>query len=100
MKLSGGSKREELYEALLNGLTEGATANEKPVFWFVSSVSRGVEPTEEEIRTLTEEAPKGVYLRCVCPQDSRNWALENWGRMIPFAKKPFWNGQRRTAACA
>ena len=58
MKLSGGSKREELYEALLNGLTEEEAADQKPVLWIVSSVSRGVEPTEEEIRTLTEEAPK------------------------------------------
>jgi hypothetical protein len=88
-KLSGGSKREELYEALLNGLTEEAAADQKPVLWFVSSVSRGVVPSQEEIRSLTEEEIEGEYLRYVCPSECRNWALENWGRVIPYAKEIF-----------
>jgi len=73
----------------LNGLTEGATANEKPVLWFISSVSRGVGPNQEEILTLTGGAMDGVYLRYVCPEDCRDWALENWGRIIPHAKNIF-----------
>jgi hypothetical protein len=92
MKSSGGSKREELYETLLNGLTDETAANRKPILWVITNIRRGnCGPTEEEIRTLTEEATEteGVYLRCVCPPDCRNWALENWGRMIPFAKKTF-----------
>jgi hypothetical protein len=73
----------------LNGLTEETAADQKAILWFVSSVSRNVGPSEEEIRTLTGEAKEGVYLRYVCPSDSRNWALENWGRIIPYAKEIF-----------
>jgi len=88
--LSGGSKREELYEVLLNGLTDETAANRKPILWIITNIGRGnCGPTDEQIRTLTVEETEGVYLKCVCPPDCRNWALENWGRIIPHGKEVF-----------
>jgi hypothetical protein len=87
--LSSGSKKEELYEALLNGLTEAETA-QKPILWIASYGPEGQQPSEKEIATLSgleEEADR--YVRKFSLPACRKWAMENWGNVVPIAKESF-----------
>jgi len=60
--LSSGSKREELYEALLNGLTE-VEATQTPILWIASYGAKKLGPSEEEIRPLTGVEEPDTYIQ-------------------------------------
>ena len=86
--MSSGSKREELYEALLNGLTE-VEAAQKPILWIVSYGAKKLGPSEEEIRTLTGVEEPDICIQGFSLPECRDWAMKNWERVIPFAKETF-----------
>jgi hypothetical protein len=87
-KLSNGSKREELYEALLNGLTE-VEATQTPILWIASYGGKKLGPSEEEIRTLTGVEEPDKYVQGFSLPGCRDWAMKNWEKVIPFAKEIF-----------
>jgi len=57
--------------------------------WIVGEIPRNVGPTQEEIRHLTGGTGGDEHLVYFCPSNCRDWALENWKRIIPYAKNIF-----------
>ena len=86
-KSLGIYKKRELYDRLWNFLTEAAV-DQKPFLWFtLRSPRNNFKPTEEEIDSLTRPIEVDEYLRSVSPADCREWALENWSKIIAEGKE-------------
>ena len=71
---------------MLGSLTE-VLAGQRPFLWLISCGPRSFTPTEMDIDALTRPIEEDEYLRGVSPADCRDWALENWAKIIPDGKE-------------
>ena len=92
------SRKSELFDQLLTSI-EGPPVDPNSVFWFGcrtfrkegkeygDKMGRLPKPNESDIKALTEPLKPGEITRTVRFEECWEWALENWDRIIPEARR-------------